>query len=326
MTTVSPASFSRRDCREHYCQNGAVESVNVGSVPASASDQHVAAASVPPPRVEVQVRVAATAATLFGSVDYPLTTERQAASTAMTRPPYSYVALIAMAITSAPDGRMTLAEIYRYMSERFPYFRLDADRAGRHGCDARRWQNSVRHNLSLNDCFVRLDRSAVVDKPRGRDGKGGYWTLHPLCHDMFLDGSLLRRTRRFRAPSPSQRFQRPPTTTIDQLLPQRGHTTSNTRHSRLPPSEMYTDCSVGSCHRSNSVLTFEIPAPDYPPAIPAPFVYRRWWQNRAETVDRQLYCWMRHPSSASDAAVTINNNHQTRQQYSSCQWMPYSNW
>ncbi|XP_011870557.1 PREDICTED: uncharacterized protein LOC105563529 [Vollenhovia emeryi] len=104
------------------------------------------------------------------------------------KPPYSYISLTAMAIWSSRDKMLPLAEIYKFIADRFPYYRKDT----------RRWQNSLRHNLSFNDCFIKV--------PRGphRPGKGAYWALHPAALSMFENGSLLRRRKRFKLHKPDK--------------------------------------------------------------------------------------------------------------------------
>ena len=97
----------------------------------------------------------------------------------LMRPPYSYSALIAMAIQSSPDRKLTLSEIYRYVSENFPFYKKS--KTG--------WQNSIRHNLSLNDCFKKVARSE--DDP----GKGHYWTIDPNCEKMFDNGNFRRKRK-----------------------------------------------------------------------------------------------------------------------------------
>ncbi|XP_056383284.1 forkhead box protein A4-like isoform X2 [Hyla sarda] len=98
------------------------------------------------------------------------------------KPPYSYISLITMAIQQAPNKMMTLNEIYQWIIDLFPYYRQNQQR----------WQNSIRHSLSFNDCFVKVPRSP--EKP----GKGSYWTLHPESGNMFENGCYLRRQKRFK--------------------------------------------------------------------------------------------------------------------------------
>lgn len=98
------------------------------------------------------------------------------------KPPFSYIALTAMAIWSSPDRMLPLSKIYKFITDRFSYYR----------CNTRRLQNSLWHNLSFNVCFVKLPR-----RPN-QLGKGAYLALHPQAFDMFENWSLLRRRKMFK--------------------------------------------------------------------------------------------------------------------------------
>ncbi|OBT58349.1 hypothetical protein VE04_01335 [Pseudogymnoascus sp. 24MN13] len=86
-----------------------------------------------------------------------------------TKPSHSYATLIGMAILGAPGKRLTLAQIYKWISDSYSYY--SAAETG--------WQNSIRHNLSLNKAFVKQER------PKDDPGKGNYWVIAPGEEEKF---------------------------------------------------------------------------------------------------------------------------------------------
>uniref|UniRef100_A0A1I7UQ58 Fork-head domain-containing protein n=1 Tax=Caenorhabditis tropicalis TaxID=1561998 RepID=A0A1I7UQ58_9PELO len=105
---------------------------------------------------------------------------QQASSESFERPSLSYKDLIIEAIDRSPEKRLKLNEIYQVIRLLHPYYRHRPDQWG--------WQNSIRHNLSLHDCFVKLplkqtSASGVV---------GHFWTVVPELSDKQ---TLRRRNR-----------------------------------------------------------------------------------------------------------------------------------
>lgn len=104
-----------------------------------------------------------------------------------TKPPFSYAALIGQAIFSTPNRRMSLADIYTYIMTLYPFYKKQD--AG--------WQNSIRHNLSLNECFVKTQRGP--DEP----GKGCLWSISPGTEEQFTGGNFYKKGKVPRSASKS---------------------------------------------------------------------------------------------------------------------------
>ena len=86
-----------------------------------------------------------------------------------------------MAILSSKEKKMLLSDIYQYIMDNFRYYN-NKEKA---------WRNSIRHNLSLNECFIKNGRAD--------NGKGNYWSIHPACESDFAKGDFRRRQARRRA-------------------------------------------------------------------------------------------------------------------------------
>ena len=91
------------------------------------------------------------------------------------KPAHSYIGLIALAILSTPEKKLVLSDIYQWILDNYVYFHTRGSG----------WRNSIRHNLSLNDCFMKSGRSS--------NGKGHYWTIHPANMEDFSRGDFRRR-------------------------------------------------------------------------------------------------------------------------------------
>jgi hypothetical protein len=111
----------------------------------------------------------------------PATSNKQLSgvNNATKKPPYSYAQLIAQAISSSAEQQLTLSQIYSYISSKFGYYRLD-DKG---------WQNSIRHNLSLNRNFVKIARQ------QNEPGKGSFWRIEPTSEIKVIEQAFSRKSR-----------------------------------------------------------------------------------------------------------------------------------
>ncbi|KAJ2759067.1 hypothetical protein IWQ56_005840, partial [Coemansia nantahalensis] len=88
------------------------------------------------------------------------------------KPSFSYASLIAQAINSTAEAKVTLNGIYTYIMANYPYYK--------HAQNG--WQNSIRHNLSLNKAFIRVQRAS------NEPGKGSYWAIDDAYKGQFSNG------------------------------------------------------------------------------------------------------------------------------------------
>uniref|UniRef100_A0A669CIX3 Forkhead box protein M1 n=1 Tax=Oreochromis niloticus TaxID=8128 RepID=A0A669CIX3_ORENI len=112
------------------------------------------------------------------------------------RPPYSYMAMIQFAINSRKNRRMTLNEIYLWIEDNFPYYR-DVGKLS--------WKNSIRHNLSLHDLFIR---------ETSPDGKLSFWTIRPEANRYLTLDHVYKHQKRTlpdarKTPTSSERKMKP---------------------------------------------------------------------------------------------------------------------
>lgn len=124
---------------------------------------------------------------MFGNDSSPVMNARPARK--RRRPPHSYASLIAQAILTSPERRLTLRDIYHWIQSRYPSL-YEANETGWQVINNHAvyhinthtkqvlLQNTIRHNLSLNRCFIKLPRTSHNHGDgRSRKSKGSYWSV-----------------------------------------------------------------------------------------------------------------------------------------------------
>ncbi|XP_051776927.1 forkhead box protein N4 [Erpetoichthys calabaricus] len=139
------------------------------------------------------------------------------------KPIYSYSCLIAMALKNSKTGSLPVSEIYSFMKEHFPYFKTAPDG----------WKNSVRHNLSLNKCFEKVE-----NKMSSSSRKGCLWALNPAKIDKMEEE--MQKWKRKDLPSIRRSMANPDE--LDKLITDRPETcrrkTCEPGPTPLPTSQM----------------------------------------------------------------------------------------
>lgn len=202
-----------------------------------------------PPQQQQQQQHVSPESTSQDADTKPSSSDKKSGIRRQEKPPYSYIALIVMAIQHSPTKRLTLSEIYTFLQQRFPFFRGSYQG----------WKNSVRHNLSLNECFIKLPKGL------GRPGKGHYWTIDPASEFMFEEGSFRRRPRGFRRKCQAMKPQYHPGTFFSNTMPGMVNQTTGYDHQGLVQTQDFSTCSYNATSAQlPPVSGSHYPSYDYP--------------------------------------------------------------
>ncbi|XP_023870065.1 forkhead box protein N1 [Salvelinus sp. IW2-2015] len=160
------------------------------------------------------------------------------------KPIYSYSILIFMALRNSKTGSLPVSEIYRFMTEHFPYFKTAPDG----------WKNSVRHNLSLNKCFEKVE-----NKIGNSSRKGCLWALNPAKIEKMQEE--LHKWRRKDPLTVRKSMARPED--LDRLLGERPEKLKSlpSYHNQIPTPSSFTSHPPEPCHPLRLPLYPHVPPP-----------------------------------------------------------------
>ncbi|GAN08294.1 forkhead box protein I3 [Mucor ambiguus] len=146
------------------------------------------------------------------------------------KPPYSYATIIGHAILTSKERKLTLHDIYVWITENYPFY----------SNDTQGWQNSIRHNLSLHKSFVKIDRDGHVQNP---PRKGCFWTIREGSERFFVDNlqkpvSSVRRQQSLTHLTAGMKRQHLLRRTSSNILPPSSSTTSTSNTTPSSPSRL----------------------------------------------------------------------------------------
>ncbi|XP_018324954.1 fork head domain-containing protein FD4-like [Agrilus planipennis] len=98
----------------------------------------------------------------------------------LRKPPFTFVQLITQALITSPNHQLPLSEIYKFIADRYPYYRIANDK----------WKNNIRYTLSFKkECFIKV--------PRMPGGHGAYWRMHDYAERALVDHAFSTKYTRF---------------------------------------------------------------------------------------------------------------------------------
>ncbi|RVD91992.1 forkhead transcription factor [Tubulinosema ratisbonensis] len=153
--------------------------------------------------------------------------------TYFNKPNLSYSTMIAQAICSSKDKRLTLKEIYDWIMDNYPFYKHQKGN----------WQNSIRHNLSLNKCFYKIPRNS------NNPGKGSFWAVD---RDVF-DSNCKSKSKK------SRRLM----STIDHSMLSAPMPVSDSIADILNNGDMHEPASVKQILQSSVHFTGDLSNPDF---------------------------------------------------------------
>jgi forkhead transcription factor HCM1 len=175
------------------------------------------------------------------------------------KPSYSYAMLIGMAILRAPSRRLTLSQIYKWISDTFAFYR-NSQEIG--------WQNSIRHNLSLSKSFSKQER------PKDDPGKGHYWVINAGFEKQYHKVEPVRRPAHPESLAPAYASDLPcPSTSMSAsfrpMSSTKGFDSSKfPEEAELPSSEAPIPCSDPAAHDEHDPIS--MPPSRQMPSSPPP--------------------------------------------------------
>ncbi|KAI9827966.1 MAG: transcription factor [Phylliscum demangeonii] len=162
------------------------------------------------------------------------------------KPPYSYATMIGQAILASEEEKLTLHDIYEWIMDKYAFYRRS--QAG--------WQNSIRHNLSLNKAFEKIPRR--TDEP----GKGMKWQIVSAQREDFTRRTLRLSTRggaHRTSSAPTSPATRPDAAAVEGGgLPSNGPAAPTTQLARRPRNDSHQ---AGAASRTLSASAGSVTPP-----------------------------------------------------------------